>query len=46
LCRFLEEIAPAELADDFDKGRFGLILGLEGDVSRIAVALDANSYVL
>jgi len=42
----LEEIAPPELADDFDKGRIGLILGLEEDVSRIAVALDANSYVL
>jgi len=42
----LEEIAPPELADDFDKGRIGLILGLEDDVSRIAVALDANSYVL
>jgi dinuclear metal center YbgI/SA1388 family protein len=42
----LEEIAPPELADDFDKGRIGLILGLENDVNRIAVALDANSYVL
>ena len=42
----LEEIAPPELADDFDKGRIGLILGLEDDVHRIAVALDANSYVL
>ncbi|MDD3247537.1 MAG: Nif3-like dinuclear metal center hexameric protein [Methanosarcina sp.] len=42
----LEEIAPPELADDFDKGRIGLILGLEDDVNRIAVALDANSYVL
>lgn len=42
----LEEIAPPELADDFDKGRIGLILGLKDDVSRIAVALDANSYVL
>src|SRR5512133_3165880 len=42
----LEEIAPHELADDFDKGRIGLILGLKDEVSRIAVALDANSYVL
>lgn len=42
----LEEIAPPELADDFDKSRIGLILGLEDDVNRIAVALDANSYVL
>jgi len=46
IVRILEEIAPPELADDFDKGRIGLILGLEGDVKKIAVALDANSYVL
>ncbi|WP_311135530.1 hypothetical protein [Methanosarcina sp. 2.H.T.1A.15] len=32
----LEEIAPPELADDFDTGRIGLILGLEDDVNRIA----------
>lgn len=42
----LEEIAPPELADDYDKSRIGLILGLTDDVSKIAVALDANSYVL
>lgn len=42
----LEEIAPPELADDFDKGRIGLILGLKEEVNRIAVALDANSHVL
>ncbi|WP_440945010.1 Nif3-like dinuclear metal center hexameric protein [Methanosarcina sp. T3] len=46
IVQILEEIAPPELADDFDKGRIGLILGLEGDVKKIAVALDANSYVL
>ena len=46
IVQILEEIAPPELADDFDKGRIGLILGLGDDVSRIAVALDANSYVL
>ncbi|AKB29483.1 metal-binding protein [Methanosarcina siciliae T4/M] len=46
IIQILEEIAPPELADDFDKGRIGLILGLEGDVKKIAVALDANSYVL
>ncbi len=46
IVQILEEIAPPELADDFDKGRIGLILGLEDDVNRIAVALDANSYVL
>lgn len=46
IVQVLENIAPPELADDFDKGRIGLILGLEEEVSRIAVALDANSYVL
>lgn len=42
----LEEIAPPELAEDFDEGRIGLILNLENNIDRIAVALDANSYVL
>jgi dinuclear metal center YbgI/SA1388 family protein len=42
----LEEIAPPELADDFDEGRIGLILDLENNIERIAVALDASSYVL
>lgn len=42
----LEKIAPPELADDFDEGRIGLILNLENDIERIAVALDASTYVL
>lgn len=42
----LEEIAPSDLAEDFDKGRIGLILDLENDVNKIAVALDANAYTL
>jgi dinuclear metal center YbgI/SA1388 family protein len=46
IVEILEEIAPPELADDFDKGRIGLILDLENSVEKIAVALDANSYVL
>lgn len=46
IVQVLEDIAPPELADDFDKGRIGLILGLKDEVNRIAVALDANSYVL
>lgn len=46
IVEILEEIAPPELADDFDKGRIGLILNLENNVERIAVALDANPYVL
>lgn len=46
IVRLLEEIAPPELADDFDEGRIGLILDLKNDIKRIAVALDANSYTL
>ena len=46
IVEILEEIAPPELADDFDEGRIGLILGLENNVERIAVALDANPYIL
>jgi dinuclear metal center YbgI/SA1388 family protein len=42
----LEKIAPPELADSFDEGRIELILNLENDIKKIAVALDANSYVL
>jgi dinuclear metal center YbgI/SA1388 family protein len=44
--KILEEIAPPELADDFDEGRIGLILDMENNIKRIAVALDASSYVL
>jgi dinuclear metal center YbgI/SA1388 family protein len=46
IVKILEEIAPPELADDFDEGRIGLILDLENDIKRIAVALDANPYIL
>ncbi|NLO31577.1 MAG: Nif3-like dinuclear metal center hexameric protein [Methanosarcina mazei] len=46
IVQVLEEIAPPEIADDFDRGRIGLILGLKDEVSKIAVALDANSCVL
>jgi dinuclear metal center YbgI/SA1388 family protein len=46
IVKILEEIAPPELADDFDEGRIGLILDLENNIERIAVALDASSYVL
>lgn len=46
IVEILEEIAPPELAEDFDEGRIGLILGMENDVRKIAVALDANAYVL
>jgi dinuclear metal center YbgI/SA1388 family protein len=46
IIKILEEIAPPELAEDFDEGRIGLILDMENNIERIAVALDANSYVL
>lgn len=46
IVQVLEDIAPPELADDFDKDRIGLILGLKDEVSKIAIALDVNSYVL
>jgi len=46
IVEILEEIAPLELADDFDEGRIGLILDQENNVERIAVALDINPYVL
>ncbi len=46
IVKILEEIAPPELAEDFDIGRIGLILDMENNVERITVALDANSYVL
>lgn len=42
----LEEIAPPQLADDFDEGRIGLILDMENDIKKVAVALDATSYVI
>ena len=41
----LEQIAPLELADDFDRGKIGVILG-ENDIKKITVALDANFYIL
>ncbi|MEZ5334009.1 MAG: Nif3-like dinuclear metal center hexameric protein [Methanolobus sp.] len=42
----LEDIAPPELAEDFDTGRIGLTLDLENDIKKIAVALDPTEYVL
>ncbi|MDW7731885.1 MAG: Nif3-like dinuclear metal center hexameric protein [Methanolobus sp.] len=42
----LEEIAPPDLAEDFDIGRIGLTLDLENDIKKIAVALDPTKYVL
>ncbi|WP_406657537.1 Nif3-like dinuclear metal center hexameric protein [Methanolobus sp. ZRKC2] len=42
----LEEIAPPELAEDFDISKIGLTLDLENDIQKIAVALDPTKYVL
>ena len=42
----LEQIAPLELAEDFDKGRIGPILNLDNNIEKIAVALDPTDYVL
>jgi dinuclear metal center protein, YbgI/SA1388 family len=42
----LEEVAPPELAEDFDIGRIGLTLDLQNDVRKIAIALDPTEYVL
>lgn len=42
----LEQLAPPELAEDFDIGRIGLTLDLENDIQKIAVALDPTKYVL
>ncbi len=42
----LETIAPPELAEDFDKGRIGLVLDRGSEVEKIAVALDPTDFVL
>ncbi len=42
----LEQIAPPELAEDFDEGKIGAILNLGNDIEKIAVALDPTDYVL
>src|SRR3990170_4324688 len=46
LIPLLESIAPPELADDFDKGRIGLVLDRAADIQKIAVALDPTDHVL
>lgn len=44
--RFLENIAPPSLAEDFDNGRIGLVLDRCSDIQKIAVALDPTDHVL
>ncbi|WNY28036.1 GTP cyclohydrolase 1 type 2 [Methanimicrococcus stummii] len=50
LIQLLEQIAPPEIADDFDNGRIGLILDLlytkNRNIQKIAVTLDVTDAVL
>ena len=50
LIQFLEQIAPPEIAEDFDNGRIGLILDLlytkNKNITKIAVTLDVTDAVL
>lgn len=50
LIQLLEQIAPPEIADDFDCGRIGLILDLlfakNREINKIAVTLDVTDKVL
>jgi dinuclear metal center YbgI/SA1388 family protein len=42
----LEEIAPPDLAEEFDDGRIGLIVKGAPDITKIATALDPTPYVI
>lgn len=42
----LETIAPPGIAEDFDKGRIGLVLDRDNDIEKVAVALDPTDHVL
>ncbi|MCL7414696.1 MAG: Nif3-like dinuclear metal center hexameric protein [ANME-2 cluster archaeon] len=46
ITKFLENIAPPELADESDIGRIGLVLDRDNEVNKIATALDVNEQVL
>lgn len=46
IIKFLENIAPPELADESDIGRIGLILDRENEVNQIAASLDVTEHVL
>lgn len=46
IIRILESIAPPELAEDFDRGKIGLVLERTRNVQKIAVALDPTDLVL
>jgi putative NIF3 family GTP cyclohydrolase 1 type 2 len=42
ITKFLENIAPPELADESDIGRIGLVLDRDNEVNKIATALDVT----
>ncbi|MCS3924601.1 Nif3-like dinuclear metal center hexameric protein [Methanosalsum natronophilum] len=46
IVHILEDIAPPELAQDFDSGKIGLVVDLQNEINKVAVALDATEYVL
>jgi dinuclear metal center YbgI/SA1388 family protein len=42
----LEEIAPPDLAEEFDRGRIGLIVRGSPEINKIATALDPTPYAI
>jgi dinuclear metal center YbgI/SA1388 family protein len=46
LIPILESIAPPELAEEFDRGRIGLVLDRGAEIKTIAVSLDPTDHVL
>jgi dinuclear metal center YbgI/SA1388 family protein len=42
----MDKVAPPELAEEFDKGRIGLVIEGKQDINRIVCALDASSRVI
>ncbi len=46
ITKFLENIAPPELADESDIGRIGLVLDRDNEVNKIATTLDVTDHVL
>jgi putative NIF3 family GTP cyclohydrolase 1 type 2 len=42
----MEQLAPPNLAEDFDYGKIGLIVEGRPDISKICCALDATSAVV
>jgi dinuclear metal center YbgI/SA1388 family protein len=42
----MEQLAPPDLAEDFDSGKIGLIVEGKSDIVRVCCALDATPYVV